>query len=107
MTRQIDNAYRAQVRARQKERRRESSDTSVPQKGSARAERTELGLALLSLAGKPGIEYSCGEIAAWCGCTEEAIRKIESRALEKLQRLARTASDEHPLRECFREVFRK
>lgn len=55
----------------------------------AKAERIDLGLALLSLANPPGEErqaLSAYDIAAWCGCTHSAIQSIERRALRKLQR---------------------
>lgn len=31
-------------------------------------------------------ESSCAEIAAWCGCTERAIKNVEHKALAKVHR---------------------
>lgn len=52
--------------------------------GLARQRRVDLGLALLSVARKPGVELSCRDIAAWCDCSEEAVRLILQKALQKL-----------------------
>lgn len=49
-----------------------------------KSQRIDLGLALLQCHAMPGICYTRDEIAAWCGCTESAIRHIERRALRKV-----------------------
>jgi hypothetical protein len=50
-----------------------------------KTERINLGLALLSVARKPGAALTFDDIAAWCGCTEMAIVAIEQKALRKLR----------------------
>ena len=63
---------------------RDTSDRDVPS-GRPRRERIDLGLALLSLARRPGVQFTNDEIAAWAGCTEMNIRRIERRALRKVR----------------------
>ena len=50
---------------------------------SEKSERVDLGLALLSKLRAPGERLSCAEAAAWCDCSEIAIRNIEAKALAK------------------------
>ena len=45
----------------------------------------DLGLALLSVRAVPFWCYSHRDIAAWAGCTRQAIYQIEHRALRKLK----------------------
>jgi hypothetical protein len=54
-------------------------------RGRARSEAVDLGLALLSIAAKPGQPLPYEDIAAWCGCSEQAITQIARRALRKLR----------------------
>jgi hypothetical protein len=56
-----------------------------------KAERIDLGLAILSLAAIRGEPLSTYEIAAWCGCCPQAISAIEKRALAKLARKLKQA----------------
>ena len=51
----------------------------------SKAQRIDLGLALLSFYAEPGEQYGYDEIAEWCDCTPEFIRQIEQRALKKLR----------------------
>lgn len=50
--------------------------------------RIDLGLALLSLVVKRGVPLTCDDIAAWCGCSANAIRMLEKRALKNLHKRA-------------------
>lgn len=50
----------------------------------------DLGLALLSIARKPGRCLTAHDIAAWCDCTRENILRIERIALKKLRALIRS-----------------
>lgn len=54
--------------------------------GLDRSTRTLIGLELLSLHAKRGVKLTRDDIAAWCGCTQEAIRRIEVQALRKLRK---------------------
>jgi hypothetical protein len=49
----------------------------------------DLGLALLTLARKPGVRLSAYDISVWCGCSKRYIEQEERRALMKLRRLLR------------------
>lgn len=51
----------------------------------AKAERLDLGLAISRLSMQPGQTRTLEEIAAYCECTREAIRKIEKSALAKMK----------------------
>jgi DNA-directed RNA polymerase sigma subunit (sigma70/sigma32) len=57
--------------------------------GLDRVARTNLGLELLCMHAKRGVKLTRDDIAAWCGCTQEAIRRIEVQALRRLRK-ART-----------------
>lgn len=48
-----------------------------------RRERIGLGLALLSIARRPGEVLTLEDIAAWCDCPPSTIQRIERGALEK------------------------
>ena len=45
----------------------------------------DLGLAILSVLANPGEPLTLDDIAAWCGCSRQAIENIERRALKKLR----------------------
>jgi DNA-directed RNA polymerase sigma subunit (sigma70/sigma32) len=49
-------------------------------------DRIDLGLALLKSSAHPGDTFSYDEIAAYCGCSANAVRDIEQKALAKLRR---------------------
>jgi hypothetical protein len=61
-------------------------DPELPTCGLAKSERVDLGLAVAACHAQRGREMTLDEIALWCGCTREAIRLIEFRALGKLRR---------------------
>lgn len=61
-------------------------DKSIAVNGREKSERIELGLHLLAAHSIPGARWTGAEIAAWCGCTYQAINRIERRALAKLRR---------------------
>ncbi|MES2219377.1 MAG: hypothetical protein V4587_00235 [Acidobacteriota bacterium] len=48
-------------------------------------DRTMLGLELLSRVAMPKVCYTQQEIAAWCGCSHQAIYQTEKKALRKLR----------------------
>jgi DNA-directed RNA polymerase sigma subunit (sigma70/sigma32) len=54
--------------------------------GLDRSTRTMIGLELLAMRAKPGVTLTRDDIAAWCGCTQEAIRRIEVQALRRLRK---------------------
>src|SRR5690349_9278796 len=60
-------------------------DRETPLLGTAKRERIELGLALLAARAPKGVGHTSREIAAWCGCSVQAIQQIEKRALAKLK----------------------
>jgi hypothetical protein len=60
-------------------------DRDVPNNRSAKTERIDLGLAILSALSPAGQVWERIEIAAFCGCTNEYIRAIEFKALKKLR----------------------
>jgi hypothetical protein len=60
-------------------------DPDAPAKGEDKTRRIDLGLALLHRRAIPGVSYGPDEIAWWCGCTDQAIRNIEQRALKKIR----------------------
>ena len=45
----------------------------------------DLGLALLSCLLVPGERLTTEDMAAWCGCSRSAIKRIEQRALRKVR----------------------
>jgi hypothetical protein len=55
------------------------------QQHTARGERTDLGLAILSCLVRPGEPLACEDIAAFCGCSWQYIWQIEQRALRKMR----------------------
>lgn len=64
---------------------RDTYDELIPRNnGKAKSERIALGLELMSMSAKRGVEYTPTEIAAWCGCSDSAIQDIERTALRKL-----------------------
>ncbi len=63
---------------------RDTIDRTVRRNGKDKSSRVDLGLALLTALAKPGRALTTTEIAAWCGCTNEGIRRIEQKALKKL-----------------------
>ena len=56
-----------------------------PIRGLAKMDRMDLGLAVLAAVSKPGASYTTNEIAAWAGCTHQAITRLELKALRKLR----------------------
>lgn len=60
-------------------------DRSVPMGGQAKTRRIDLGLELLARVTRPGHGHSLQDIAAWCGCTRDAILLTEQKALKKLR----------------------
>jgi len=73
---------RLDTEARQR-RREELQDGDLG--GLTRKQRTDLGLAVLSLLCLPGNELDDTDIAAWSGCTDATINKIYQRALAKFK----------------------
>jgi pantothenate kinase-related protein Tda10 len=63
---------------------RDTIDREVRGNGKDKTHRVDLGLALLAALRKPGRTLTSYDIAAWCGCTNEGIRRIEMKALKKL-----------------------
>lgn len=53
--------------------------------GPGKSARVDLGLELLRMAVKPGEELSRTDLAAWCGCSNTAIEKIERNAINKIR----------------------
>jgi len=45
----------------------------------------DLGLSILSAIAVPGVSYTYDEIAAFCGCSWQAIQHIEEKALRKIR----------------------
>ena len=72
---------------------RDSICPDTPRTGAAKMARIDLGLALMRCYSVPGTAYTQSEIAAWCGCSSEAIRQIEDRAIRKLRRLMASVHD--------------
>ena len=70
--------------ARTRRNRAISADPGLS--GLDRASRTMIGLELLAMHAKPGVELTREDIAVWCGCTQEAIRRIEVQALRRLRK---------------------
>lgn len=62
------------------------ADDAMGPKSLEKSERVNLGLALLSLAARPGVPLTLEDIAAWCGCHKNAIYLIEQNALKKLRK---------------------
>ena len=62
------------------------TDESVAKIGPEKSSRIDPGLSILEAVTPPGVPLSQTEIAVWCGCTSEAIRVMELRALRKLRR---------------------
>jgi DNA-directed RNA polymerase sigma subunit (sigma70/sigma32) len=62
----------------------------------SKAERIDLGLALMQRHAAPGVRYSHAEIAAWCGCHRSAIEQIERKALRKVRHRLRAVIREEP-----------
>ncbi len=60
-------------------------DRSVAVCGSAKTARINLGLELLMIAALPGRALTQEDIAAWCGCTKDAVYQLEREALKKLR----------------------
>lgn len=70
---------------------RDTIDISV-RAGRERRARVDLGLAVLEVLLKPGQTLTRDDIAAWCGVSQEAIRRIEGNALRKLANSVRFGS---------------
>lgn len=51
----------------------------------AKSDRVNMGLELLAARSKPGQNFSCEEIAAWCDCSWQAIWHIERKAIRKIR----------------------
>ena len=54
-------------------------------RAGTRRQDIDLGLAVLSAVSPPGHQWTLRDIAEVCGCTAEAVRQIERRALQKLR----------------------
>ncbi|WP_042724556.1 sigma factor-like helix-turn-helix DNA-binding protein [Chthoniobacter flavus] len=65
----------------------------------------DLGLAILGAVTEPGQCRTHEEIAAYCGCTKQAISQIEWRAIRKLRKIAQ-GNPQHPLWDVLAEVDR-
>lgn len=61
-------------------------DRDVPRQGKEKDRRIMLGLALLERHAHFGQPISESEIAAWCGCTDQAINNTIRKALSKLSK---------------------
>jgi len=61
-------------------------ESNSPVRGPAKTRRIDLGLRVLQTLSAPGACWSCEEIAAWCGCSAQAVSAVEHRALGKLRR---------------------
>jgi hypothetical protein len=70
----------------------------------AKTKRIDIGLAILSTMPLPRGGRSCAEIAAYCGCSREAIRQIKERALRRLRVRCIFLKDER-LREAGEEIL--
>lgn len=71
----------------ERQNQRDTIDLDAPLDGSLeKSQRTLLGLELLARHAKPGVMLTREDIAAWAGCTNEAIRRIEVRALRRLRK---------------------
>jgi hypothetical protein len=75
---------RACREAQRKARRAEEKKTARREAWATPAERFIIGLALAHDTCPPGHRRTAAEIAAYCGCREAVIRRIEERALEKV-----------------------
>ena len=51
----------------------------------SKADRINLGLDILNTLRRPGQPLSCEDIAAYCGCIPEAIRRTEQTAMRKVR----------------------
>ena len=65
-------------------KRRDTRDDGGQQNGREKSARIDLGLELLALARKPGTTFTRYDIAAWCGCTDAYIYRIEERMKVRL-----------------------
>ncbi|HYG24499.1 MAG TPA: hypothetical protein VEH04_17100 [Verrucomicrobiae bacterium] len=52
-------------------------------KSRQKSDDIEFGLKLLTAIAEPGVRYDAAEIAAWCGCSRQAIEQLESKALAR------------------------
>jgi len=67
----------------------ETDSETLPHNHGAKAERIDLGLAVLSAVATPRATHTTAEIAAWCGCSKAMITAIEARALRRLREKVR------------------
>lgn len=85
----IHEAAKARKLAAQRIRRNafrsDLQDESVSSAGDDKSRRINLGLALLHRVALPRVAYGSDEIAAWAGCSQQAIERIEQAALRKLR----------------------
>jgi hypothetical protein len=72
-------------------------EAALPHNDGAKAERIDLGLAVLSAVAPPRAAYTTAEIAAYCGCTKAMITAIEARALRRLREKTRAQFKLSPL----------
>jgi hypothetical protein len=70
-------------------------------RGAPRKANIDLGLAVLCAGVKPTYPMMLDEIAEVCGCSDEAIRRIEKRAMRKLVEHAENSPE---LRELFNQL---
>ena len=69
----------------QRKRRQLSIDPTLPASGGEKTNRVDLGLTLLEMVAKPGVELTQQDIAVWCGCSHGAIWALEKAAMKKLR----------------------
>jgi hypothetical protein len=73
----------------------------TPEKVKEKKDRTDLGLELMRKWAKPGVRYSCEDIAAWCDCNPQNIQRIEKRAMKKLAAaLKKAGMEKKELEKC-------
>lgn len=65
-------------------RQRDTSERLLP--GSSPSPRVDLGLAILETHARHGVKLTRHDIAAWCGCTDANIYRIERQAIAKITR---------------------
>lgn len=83
---------------------KETVDPDFAEKGKARLQRMDLGLALLSIARDPGAQFSREEVAAWCGVPYSMIGWYEQKAIAKLRQRLTQIKDPR-LREAMDHYF--
>ena len=86
----LKNKESCKAKQRERYRKQYRADKEFREGGyGPKTERTNLGLELLSIAALPKATFTYSEIAAWCGCSPEAIRIMEWKALRRLREAMR------------------